>query len=283
MAGIILGCGPAADAGIDGHPGSDGGAVTVDGGAITSDGMAGDNGDDDTDARPQPENAFVYAHTDEALYRIDPDDLSFTLVGNFSGVENVRGITDIALDKDGNMYGVAFDEVYRIDPNTAAATKLSDLSDQLNSLSFVPDPDDPAHEILVAAADSGGKVLKIDPMTGATTEIGNYGDDGGALDSSGDIVYVKDLGILATVTVGGSETDYLIRVDPQTFQGTVIGDTGFVDVFGLGFWGNQVYGFTDESEFILIDLATGKGTLTEAPALRWWGAGVTTRAVVSPE
>lgn len=253
-------------------------AAAVDGNPGDDNGNAGDpDAAPRPDAQPIPDNAFVYAHTASTLYRVDPDTLAIEEVGEFQGAVNV---TDIALDKDGNMFAVAFASIYRIDPDTAQATHLSTADISLNSLSFVPDPDNPSVEILVAADNDDGTVLAIDPTSGDTDEIGSYGP---GLVSSGDIVYVKDLGILATVNVDGSANDYLIRVDPQTFEGTVIGDTGFIDVFGLGFWGDKVYGFTEENQFILIDVATGEGTEVPVDARRWWGAGVTTRAVVSPE
>lgn len=42
----------------------------------------------------------------------------------------------------------------------------------------------------------------------------------------------------------------------------------------------MVYGFTDGTQFILIDPKTGKGKLATTGTTRWWGAGVTTSAPV---
>ena len=52
-------------------------------------------------------------------------------------------------------------------------------------------------------------------------------------------------------------------------------------MWGLGFWGSKVFGFTQTGQFILIDPLTGAGTLVKNfPAFPFWGAGVTTAVTV---
>jgi len=60
------------------------------------------------------------------------------------------------------------------------------------------------------------------------------------------------------------------------------GGTDFRQIFGLGYWGRSVYGFSNSGELIEIDRTTGAGRLatTMTGAERFWGAGVTTRAPV---
>src|SRR5687768_8999704 len=89
----------------------------------------GDDDDDDgtsTDAsvtnadRPDiQENAAVYAHTASELYRIDPITFNVGLVGPFSGDAAGDSMTDIAIDSDGQMVGISYSRVYRIDSQTA--------------------------------------------------------------------------------------------------------------------------------------------------------------------
>ena len=218
----------------------------------------------------------VYAHTASELYKIDPDTLDVTLVAAF-GWPNMLGdsMTDIALDKDANMVGISFGTVYAVNKDTAACTRLAALDRQFNGLSFIPaDEVGTGTEILVGAA-LDGSVWRIDKATGASTLVGNYN---GGFTSSGDIVSVTGFGTVATVKGGAGGTDKLVRVDANTGVATLIGDTGFTDIWGLGFWKDKVYGFTDYNEFILIDIHTGVGTLVKTGNVAWWGAGVTTSA-----
>lgn len=240
----------------------------------------GDGGGARADALPPPVNAAVYAHSASSLYRVDPNSLQVSLVGPFGWPAANDSMTDIAIDKDGNMTGVSYTRVYSVNKETAECTFLADLSaTTFNGLSYVPptSPDPNAPEILVGAEGLTGNVYQIDPATGAQTLLGSYG---GGLGSSGDIVSVRGFGTVATVTSPASTNDQLASIDTTTWQATVIGDTGFDEIWGLGFWGDKVYGFTDSSKFLLIDVTTGAGTEVETSPTNWWGAGVTTAAPV---
>lgn len=231
------------------------------------------------DAAQPAANAAVYAHSASTLYRVDPDDLSVGTVGPFVWPANIisDSMTDIAIDKDGNMVGISFDRVYAVDKETAICTYLADLSGSFNGLSFVPGigPDPNAPERLVGA-NLAGDVFEINPMTGASSLVGSYG---APWVSSGDIVSVRGFGTVATVT-DNRGSDRLARLDPTTFAATIIGDTTFDAIWGVGFWENKVFGFTDNQQFVLIDTTTGVGTQVEAANVNWWGAAVTTSAPV---
>ena len=236
------------------------------------------------DTRPPPDNTAVYAHSATELYRIDPETLIQSLVGEFTFEGTAKHITDIAVDKNGAMIGISLDTVYAIDRATAAATWLSTYDSGgsgMTSLSFVPtDLDDPDSDERLVAADFDGVVWEIDAATGEMTAIGNYNESGSDIGSSGDIVAIYDFGIVATVNVEGEEDDYLARIDPATWRAEVIGDTGYDDIFGLGFWGGHIYGFTDNKEFVTIDPDTGQVVQMSLGTIEWWGAGVTTIAPI---
>jgi hypothetical protein len=217
----------------------------------------------------------VYAHSSTQLFKIDPDTLDVTLVAAFDWPSGSDEMTDIALDKDANMVGISFDTVYAVNKETAACTRLASLDRSFNGLSFVPaDEVGTGVETLVGAAQDGS-VYRIDKTTGASSRIGNYG---GGMSSSGDIVSVTGFGTVATVKRGLGLTDWLVRLDANTGVATVIGDTGVTDIWGLGFWKNKVYGFTDANEFVLIDIHTGAAEMVKTGSVAWWGAGVTTSA-----
>jgi len=252
-----------------GHLGDAGGA----GGASGSGGAGGAGG--------MPFLGAVYAHSNDTLYQVNPDTLAVTMVGPFvwpGGASDL--MTDIALDRNGNMIGVSFTVVYAVDKMTARTTFLANLTRQFNGLSFIPPtgPDPNGPEKLVGTT-LDGSVWQIDPMTGTSTQIGAYG---GGLTSSGDLVSVSGFGTVATVKRSEGGPDFLARVDPTTGAATIIGPTGFTDVWGLGFWKGRVYGFVATDQFVLIDPATGAGTLQQTGTVNWWGAGVTTSAPVVP-
>jgi hypothetical protein len=220
-------------------------------------------------------STFVYAHTATTLYRVDPDTLAVTMVGDFS--PSVQ-MTDIAIDKTGLMIGLSFTDVYRVDPGTAQTTHLSGgLSGTFNGLSFIPATQigQTGDDILVATRADDGMVFRVDPMTGGTTAIGNMG----GYSSSGDLVAVNGFGTVQTAT--GSSSDQLVRLAPNTFSATPIGSgTGFSQIWGIAFWKTKIFGFTNGGEFVLIDPTTGVGTLVQGNGPQWWGAAVTTMAPV---
>lgn len=231
---------------------------------------------------PQPDagltpGGVVYAHSASELYRVDPVTLEVQLVGPLLWPADIAvdWLTDLAVDADGDLVGISFTRVYDVDPATGVCTKLADLTGSFNGLSFVPAGVlDPGAETLVAAA-VDGTLWRLEAATGVATAIGAYG---AGLGSSGDTVSVAGFGTVATVKNGPSPTDWLATVDPATGAATLVGDTGVTDIWGLGYWGGQVYGFTATNQFVVIDVATGVATVVETGAVTWWGAGVTTAA-----
>jgi hypothetical protein len=224
---------------------------------------------------------LVYAHSGSDLFKVNPQTLDITRVGPFYTADGrpLQNITDIAVDKSGRMLGITFTELLEIDANTAVSKVLAPLlaDGQLNGLSWIRTND--GNEIL-AATSNDGLVLRIDPATGKAMPLGNLG---GGLRSSGDIVSVASYGTLITLRGDGrgDGSDLLATIDPMTGNATVIGPTGFKQVWGVGFWGNRVFGFTQTGQFILIDPKTGAGKLIQQiTAFPFWGAGVSTSVTV---
>jgi len=240
---------------------------------------------------PTVDTSRVYAHSGQTLYLMNSLTLATTTIGSMTGL-GTQSLTDLAIDKDDHMVGITLDKLYDLDPTTGAATLVKDLSQSGNgftSLSFVPeDLDDPASADILVTANDQGAVFQIDPATGDTTVIGDYGTVAqGKVRSSGDLFGVRGVGIFATVDIGDTPgNDYLARIDPVTWAATPIGaGTGFDKIFGLGFWGGTIYGFVDlgasnGGEMIQIDINTGAGTLLSSSSVRWFGAGVATDAPV---
>jgi hypothetical protein len=220
----------------------------------------------------------VFGHSADTLYKLDPVTKAVTLIGPLSGC----GTTiDIALDKNGKMFGTSPDGLYAIDKTTAKCTEIATGNSYPNSLSFVPQGTvDPNNEALVGY--NGSTYVRIDTATGAVTNIGVL--QGGYF-SSGDIVSVINGGTYLTVNGNGCG-DCIIEVNPKTgdFK-QMIGDLGHAGVYGLAFWGGAAYGFDDAGELFQIDLKNAKTTtipLMGVQVLSFYGAGSTTAAPLEP-
>lgn len=261
----LVACGP--DGRDDGTGGDDTG-----GGSGSDTGSGGGGGG-------TGETVYVYAHTASTLYRVDPDTLAVQMVGPFQW--NAVGsdqMTDIAVDKNGLMIGISYSRVYSVDPTSAKTTLLSSsLDGTFNGLSFVPASmlGQTGDDVLVAVNNANGKVMKIDPMTGSATQVGNMG----SYASSGDLVAVAGFGTVQTVT--GSSSDVLATLAPTSFAATPIGSgTGYGQIWGVAYWKGQVYGFTNGGAFVLINPTTGAAQMVSQTNVNWWGAAVTTLAPV---
>jgi hypothetical protein len=119
-------------------------------------------------------------------------------------------------------------------------------------------------------------VFRVDPNTGMAMPIGNMG----GFSSSGDLVSVAGFGTMQTAD-NGVAADRLVRLAPGSFAAAAVGtDIGFSEIWGVAFWKGKLFGFTDGGLFVVIDPATGAGTLVQSNGPAWWGAAVTTLAPV---
>lgn len=247
-------------------PGGDGGSFTAPDGAPQS--------------RPPVVDGEVFGHSENRLFRVDTSTHAVTEVGLFQGCTYVA---DIALDAQSNMYASTGAELFLIENNTAHCTRIAQGTFP-NSLSFVPAGTlDDAAETLVGF--QGADYVKIDPATGKVDKIGELG---GGFASSGDVVSAKGGKTYVTVR-GPSCADCLAEIDPKTGKMTKNwGPLGKSDVFGLAFWGGDIYAFTNAGELLLVTvdndaLDVKPLPIENAPAgLKFWGAGSTTSAPVGP-
>jgi hypothetical protein len=210
----------------------------------------------------------VYAETAADLYQIDPVQLTQTYLCAFSGVDGA--VNDIAIDANGNLYGLTADTLYKVNPTTCAASvaaNVKQVSSTFNGLSFLIDG-------RLIAADTSGNVVQIDPSTGGVNQVGTYG---GNLGSSGDIVALSTGTIYATAIDSSSTSDILVTLDPTTFKATRVGPiTGYSQIYGLGYWAGVLYGFDSNGDVLTINPATGAATVAISNSgLSWYGAGTT--------
>ncbi len=226
------------------------------------------------------DNVRVYANTASALFAIDPRRLTVQRIAAFGWPNDGRDhrMTDIAVNAQDQLWGITFNAIYRIETATARCTFVAPFAGtNFNGLSFLPGTELDGGQVLVATNRSGG-VHRVDTNTGAITLLGNYGN---SLGSSGDIVSVEGAGTFATAIRGFNE-EVLVRVDPANGRATVIGTTGQGSTWGLAYWRQRLFGFTEGGNFVTLDIHTGASTLIINNGEPWWGAGVTTLAPTAP-
>ncbi len=269
------------------RPGDGGGLpdATVDGAADTGTDTS-TRPDASGDVGPDLSSVLVYAHSRDTLFTFSPATLTVETVGAFRTGEGEAppNMLDLAVDAEGAVFTSSADELWRVDPMTAEVTLVGSfgLGDQLFALSFLAPGELGADEVLIGAANSGD-YYRIDRDTASATRLGAYPD---GWRSSGDIVSVEGLGTFATVRRDDFPSDVLVQIlFSSDGSSTVVvkgpirsAERDFTQLFGVGYWGRVLYGFSNAGELIEIDRDSGAGSLvtTETGTDQFWGAGVTT-------
>ncbi|HJL14841.1 MAG TPA: hypothetical protein RMH99_04245 [Sandaracinaceae bacterium LLY-WYZ-13_1] len=245
------------------------------------------------DAGPPLDDVLIYAHSADTLYTFSAFTNTVTEVGVFteagSGAE-APFMLDLAVDADGNLFTSSRDRLWRVDAETAEVTEVGDFGlgdEQLFALSFITASEAPAGEPILIGATNEGRYFEVDRETAATSFLGEYPE---GWFSSGDIVSVDELGTFATLRRDDFSSDVLARIlfsSDGSSTVTVIGPVrnaseDFTQIFGLGYWGRDMYGFSNSGQLIRIDRDTGQAEVvsTETGTEQFWGAGVTTQVPV---
>jgi hypothetical protein len=210
----------------------------------------------------QVASAPVYANTFSTLYEIVPSTGERKEIGPFTDASTgapVEYFVDIAIDLSGRMVGGTFDELYSINPTTAAVTYLCTADVDMYALAFTP------NGYLIAGSDEG--VYYLDTFNCDDTPMLSNSE----YITSGDLVGLPDGYLYWTVEL--EKTDGLVRIDPSNGVTLFLGDTGFEDIYGLGYDNGNLYGFNALGETIRISPDTASSTLvTSSSKIQWWGA-----------
>lgn len=273
--------------------------------------------DETPDPTPQP--GRVYANTNHSLYRFDPVASELAYVGEFDCVpqdgigdlgqsETNDAVLDIAIDREGQMYGTTYWRFIKINPADATCTvlKKQDTNNVYpNSLSFVPiGTADPTKEALVGY---GFRIVddidfraeatdftRIDLATGELDVIGDMnepGIKGKHFQLSGDFISFDKDGQQKTYGAvheeGGSTTDLLAEIDPKTGSiVAVLGDMKQTEFYGLGYWAGTAYGFSRTGGIYSVAMGNAKADLVleakspQGATVEWYGGGVTTNTPI---
>ncbi|MHB1025274.1 MAG: PEP-CTERM sorting domain-containing protein [Desulfobacteria bacterium] len=187
------------------------------------------------------------------LGTVDVQTGAVTLIGNMGQV-----MTDIAFAPNGDLYGVTFTDLYKVNQTTGASTLIGSLGYfGENALVFGKDG------TLYAGSDTSTNLYSVNTTTGAATVLGNIG-----YYSAGDLAFDSGGALYMS-----SKTNQLINIDTTSYVGTSVGPIGYSNVYGFAFGPDGVmYGVSGTSVFS-IDLTTGAGS---SPAVNYGGQGLGT-------
>jgi outer membrane protein assembly factor BamB len=188
------------------------------------------------------------------LYTLDPATGSAGLVGP-TGMANV---TDIAFHGP-TLYGVSFSQFLRLNPDTGQAVGIGNTGFTTNGLAV-------SEEGIVYAGTTNGQLITINPGTGAGTLVGSFG---GGMTSGGDLVMDSN-GVLYGALNSGSGL-VIATINRATGAATVVGPTGFANVYGLAIHCCRFFGCTFAGELLSVNAATGVGTLIGKNAIGMGG------------
>lgn len=162
---------------------------------------------------------------------------------------------DIALAGDGTLYGSDGSSLYRLDLLDGTATLLGSFGAFVNGMTFVG-------ETLYASGLT--ELYTVNVGTGHAQLVGSTG-----FVSAGDLQWFQDALYL---TATAAPSDRLVRLDPVTGSGTLVGDIGFLQVYGLGVSGSRMYGVTATGDLLEIDPTSGAGVRVGSAGGRVYGA-----------
>ena len=193
----------------------------------------------------------IIASTFSSLVRIDISSRTAQSLGSFTTSNmSATPVFDIALNpRGGPAAAISASTLSSLDPETRTLTVLPQSAIGGNALTFNVDGE--------LFAMSSNKFYQIDPTTGQI--IGTPLSLPFSYTSSGDLTFDNDGNLFGTVIAPNGQ-DALIKIDTLRNQISVIGNTGYSQVWGLYFSGGILYGATGNGTLISINRATGVGT-----------------------
>lgn len=244
------------------------------------------------DSGPSLADTLIYAHSPTTLFTFSPESNTVIEVGTFTlaSGEEAPDMVDLAVNAEGQVFTTSATALWSVNPETARATQIDEFDvaerEQFYALTFLTPGTLGSTEVLLGATNMG-VYYEIDPRDASVRRLGSYPD--GWL-SSGDLVSVEGATYATIRRESDREYDTLAQITFDDAGRSTIrvigpirgGGTNFRQLFGLGYWGRAVYGFSNSGQLVEIDRTTGAGrlTTTSTGTERFWGAGVTTRAPV---
>ncbi len=191
-------------------------------------------------------DCYLYVHAFEELYRVDP----FLL--HIETLSPAPGLFDSAMHPSGMLLGISDTQLLAYDVSESSWSVIGETGidgEGLNGLAI--------DQSGRAFGTIGSTLYQLDIETGLATEVGLIGD---SFRSSGDCAIDAE-GRLYMTSLTASNQDDLVRIDPDTAQGTRIGNTGESGIYALSAAWGHLFGFTVSGKLLAIDVETGESTL----------------------
>jgi hypothetical protein len=183
-------------------------------------------------------NALAIDPVNNTMYGVIPGNTQSNLVRvNATGGDaytlytlNIGFLVAVACDTNGTVYvGQQSGEIYTVDVSTGTTSLVTTANIQLVSLAFDPLTNElwASPRVVVGQKD---RIFKIDLTTGVATLIGETDFNV----TTNDLAFDEG-GILYGVIGSETEVGKLITIDTNNALGTLVGETGFLNVQALGY------------------------------------------------
>lgn len=180
------------------------------------------------------------------------------ITGEFKPIARGPGeLTDIAVSSNGRIFGNTFGELYVLNPETNAFSRVGSFGRdiRLDSLGFS------SNNELFGFASNASILYRINPESGLATRVA---DVGAGFRSSGDLEFSpQDNLFFATSFESRTDVLYSIKLSATGSLEEIkrLGAIGYSNVLGLAVDGGTLLGYTFTGQEIAIDKLTGRGTL----------------------
>jgi hypothetical protein len=219
---------------------------------------------DDPDKPGKATPQTVYAHTASTLFRVSKAGADLVVVGDFRFSDGTaRQVTDIAIDRWGVAYVVAFDSFHTCNPQTARCETLGRLPGSFNALTIVPP------EVFGTASDgllgvtTDGRWYRVQ-RDGGAAELGSHGAA-----SSGDAYTLGGQVRASADTPTG--IDALIEFDPRRRDSVrALGSLPGQTMYGFAACADRVFAF--DADGSVYESRGSSFVLLAKTAMQWWGA-----------
>ena len=201
------------------------------------------------------------AHSASTLYRIDPFRETVETLGSVP-----TNLFDIDTHPDGRIFGITTQTLYRKNALGGSWETVGNMGIVQNANGLCIDTGGRAY---ITATN---RLYEVDLETANVSQVGSMGT---GVSSSGDCVIDKGNRLYMSSTGAGS--DRLVEIDALSAETTMIGPTGFSQIYGLtAAWGLLI-GTTGAGEVILISPFSGNGELLfqTSPSIVFFGAAST--------
>lgn len=210
------------------------------------------------DGKVEPVNLPLYAASHQMLYTLDVDAKTFQLVGP------IQESGSSPVDVDGlALYGQSLigisdggGALITIDRATAAITASVPLTpaNSWGGLTVIPAGGLEPNPVVLAGTQSDGKLYRIDPTTGAVTQVGPFT---GGYRFFTDLAWVHGAGLFATLTAGNCTDVCFAKIDPLTGTAVAFRSNLGTNLYGMSGYRDRLWAFNNAGPVLSVDRSDG--------------------------